>query len=395
MVDGVALLMAPFFMALRSGFFTDERGTNLLDSGAPFYDSYACADGRYVAVGALEPQFYAALVAGLGLDAASLGEQNDKANWPAMRRAVRRDVPDPHPGRVGRPLRRAGRLRRPGQHHRGDPRRPAPRRPGDGGRGRRCPPAGPGAALQRDARRGRPPRSRGRRAHRRAAGRAGLRAPTRSPPSAPRAPSPADRPVVWSYPRRHVRDRPARRDHDQDGRPDRRGRRRRPARPDPVHRDGRGRHGRPPARVGTQLRRRGRRARPTRAIRPPPGPATTRRPSSAPWRPRSWTGGAGTGWTGPPRWAGGEQPAEMVFNMTLMEYLTHGWDLAVGSGQDDPVHRGRGRPGAGACRGHAAARSTGVTACRSARSSRSRPPRRRSTAWPGSWAATRPPPPGR
>jgi alpha-methylacyl-CoA racemase len=85
MVDGVALLMAPFFMAFRSGFFTAERGTNLLDSGAPFYDSYACADGRYVAVGALEPQFYAALVAGLGLDAGSLGEQNDKANWPAMR----------------------------------------------------------------------------------------------------------------------------------------------------------------------------------------------------------------------------------------------------------------------------------------------------------------------
>jgi alpha-methylacyl-CoA racemase len=85
MVDGVALLMAPFFMAFRSGFFSSERGTNLLDSGAPFYDSYACADGRYVAVGALEPQFYAALVAGLGLDAASLGEQNDKANWPAMR----------------------------------------------------------------------------------------------------------------------------------------------------------------------------------------------------------------------------------------------------------------------------------------------------------------------
>jgi alpha-methylacyl-CoA racemase len=80
MVDGVALLMAPFFMAFRSGFFTNERGTNLLDSGAPFYDSYACADDRYVAVGALEPQFYAALVAGLGLDAGSLGEQNDKAN---------------------------------------------------------------------------------------------------------------------------------------------------------------------------------------------------------------------------------------------------------------------------------------------------------------------------
>jgi len=85
MVDGVALLMAPFFMAMRSGFFTDERGTNLLDSGAPFYDSYRCADGRYVAVGALEPQFYAALAAGLGIDTDALGDQNDKASWHAMR----------------------------------------------------------------------------------------------------------------------------------------------------------------------------------------------------------------------------------------------------------------------------------------------------------------------
>ena len=85
MVDGVALLMAPFFMAMRSGYFTNERGTNLLDSGAPFYDSYLCADGRYVAVGAIEPQFYAALVAGLGLEAETLGAQNDKASWPAVR----------------------------------------------------------------------------------------------------------------------------------------------------------------------------------------------------------------------------------------------------------------------------------------------------------------------
>ncbi len=86
MVDGVALLMAPFFMALRSGFFTDDRGTNLLDSGAPFYDCYRCADGRWVAVGALEPQFYAALLVGLGIDAAELGPQNDQAGWPKMRR---------------------------------------------------------------------------------------------------------------------------------------------------------------------------------------------------------------------------------------------------------------------------------------------------------------------
>ncbi len=85
MVDGVALLMAPFFMALRSGYFTNERGTNMLDSGAPYYDSYACADGRWVAVGALEPQFFAALLAGLGIDPAEVGAQNDPANWPGLR----------------------------------------------------------------------------------------------------------------------------------------------------------------------------------------------------------------------------------------------------------------------------------------------------------------------
>ena len=85
MVDGVALLMAPFFAGFRSGYFSDDRGTNLLDSGAPFYDCYACADGRWVAVGALEPQFFAALLAGLGLDPEAIGPQHDRAGWPAMR----------------------------------------------------------------------------------------------------------------------------------------------------------------------------------------------------------------------------------------------------------------------------------------------------------------------
>jgi alpha-methylacyl-CoA racemase len=86
MVDGVALLMAPFFMALRSGYFSNERGTNLLDSGAPFYDCYACADGRWVAVGALEARFFAALLAGLGIDPAEVGDQHDRAGWADMRR---------------------------------------------------------------------------------------------------------------------------------------------------------------------------------------------------------------------------------------------------------------------------------------------------------------------
>lgn len=85
MVDGTALL-SQLLLGLRdSGAWTDERGANLLDGSAPFYTTYACADGEYVAVGALEPQFFAALVAGLGLDAAALGPQYDRAGWPAMR----------------------------------------------------------------------------------------------------------------------------------------------------------------------------------------------------------------------------------------------------------------------------------------------------------------------
>ena len=83
MVDGVALLMAPFFMALRSGFFTDERGSNLLDSGAPFYDSYPCADGATWPW--LEPQFFAALLDGLRIDPAEVGDQHDRSGWPPLR----------------------------------------------------------------------------------------------------------------------------------------------------------------------------------------------------------------------------------------------------------------------------------------------------------------------
>ena len=67
MVDGTALLMAPFIGASAMGFWSDRRGTNLLDSGAPFYDVYRCADGLELAVGAIEPQFFATLLDVLGL----------------------------------------------------------------------------------------------------------------------------------------------------------------------------------------------------------------------------------------------------------------------------------------------------------------------------------------
>jgi alpha-methylacyl-CoA racemase len=84
MIDGTASLTAFLHGLLQMGAWSTDRGTNLLDGGAPFYDSYRCADGGFVAVGALEPPFYAALLEGLGLDA---GEwpQYDRARWPALR----------------------------------------------------------------------------------------------------------------------------------------------------------------------------------------------------------------------------------------------------------------------------------------------------------------------
>lgn len=85
MIDGSSVLVQMMWSMRALGMWTDERGTNLLDGGAPYYDTYECADGRYVAVGAIEPQFYAAMLAGLGLDGADLPAQNDRARWPELR----------------------------------------------------------------------------------------------------------------------------------------------------------------------------------------------------------------------------------------------------------------------------------------------------------------------
>jgi alpha-methylacyl-CoA racemase len=85
MLDGTALFMGPWLEAQQAGTWNDERGTNNLDSGAPFYDCYQCADGEYVSVGALEPQFYARLLEGLELDTSVIPDRDDRANWPALR----------------------------------------------------------------------------------------------------------------------------------------------------------------------------------------------------------------------------------------------------------------------------------------------------------------------
>jgi len=84
MVDGAASLMTMVYGMKAEGFWHDRREANLLDGGTPFYDTYECADGKHVAVGALESQFYAELMAGTGLSF----EQYDFARWPEMRAAL-------------------------------------------------------------------------------------------------------------------------------------------------------------------------------------------------------------------------------------------------------------------------------------------------------------------
>ncbi|MEY2469378.1 MAG: alpha-methylacyl-CoA racemase [Actinomycetota bacterium] len=82
MVDGAALLTAMFHGMKSIGFHGPERGTNLLDTGAHFYDVYECADGEYISIGSIEPQFYAELMRLSGLDAdPDLKAQMDRSRW--------------------------------------------------------------------------------------------------------------------------------------------------------------------------------------------------------------------------------------------------------------------------------------------------------------------------
>lgn len=88
MVDGVAQLSQMLWEMRAIGMWSDQRGDNLLDGGAPFYDTYVCSDGKHLAVAALEPQFYAALILGLGLDDVELPAQLDKSGWPRLRALI-------------------------------------------------------------------------------------------------------------------------------------------------------------------------------------------------------------------------------------------------------------------------------------------------------------------
>jgi len=85
MVDGAAALMTMTHSLRAMGIWNDERGTNMLDTGAHFYDVYETADGGYVSVGSIEPQFYAELLRLTGLEGEELPVQHDRRQWPALK----------------------------------------------------------------------------------------------------------------------------------------------------------------------------------------------------------------------------------------------------------------------------------------------------------------------
>jgi alpha-methylacyl-CoA racemase len=88
MIDGAASLMTMFYNMKAVGMWSAERGSNLLDGGAHFYDTYTCADGKWLAVGSIEPQFHAELVKGLGLPADTFGMYMDRSKWPEFSQRI-------------------------------------------------------------------------------------------------------------------------------------------------------------------------------------------------------------------------------------------------------------------------------------------------------------------
>ena len=85
MTDGSATLMTIIYGLKAMGTWTNERGTNMLDGGAHFYDTYECSDGKYVSIGSIEPQFYALLFEKIGLDPSAFQEHMNKARWPELK----------------------------------------------------------------------------------------------------------------------------------------------------------------------------------------------------------------------------------------------------------------------------------------------------------------------
>lgn len=90
MIDGSALLTTMIHALRAMGVWSDERSSNFLDTGAHYYEVYETADGQYISIGSIEPQFYAELLAELGWDPSELPDQNDKSAWPEMKQRLER-----------------------------------------------------------------------------------------------------------------------------------------------------------------------------------------------------------------------------------------------------------------------------------------------------------------
>jgi len=88
MTDGAALLAAAMYGFKADGQWSNERSSNMLDGGAPYYDTYTCADGKHIAIGAIEPQFYTLLRERLGLNDPAFDHQNDRSRWPDLKRRL-------------------------------------------------------------------------------------------------------------------------------------------------------------------------------------------------------------------------------------------------------------------------------------------------------------------
>ncbi len=85
MSDGAASLMAMFYGKKAAGEWSSERRANLLDGGAHFYDTYECADGRWIAIGSIEPQFYALLLEKTGISDPDFQQQTNHEMWPTLK----------------------------------------------------------------------------------------------------------------------------------------------------------------------------------------------------------------------------------------------------------------------------------------------------------------------
>ena len=88
MVDGASVLMSMFYSFRASGFWKDEMGSNLLDGGAHFYDTYECSDGKYISIGSIEPQFYKLLCDIAELDASTFDDQMNRDSWKEKKESI-------------------------------------------------------------------------------------------------------------------------------------------------------------------------------------------------------------------------------------------------------------------------------------------------------------------